>query len=227
MAQQSEHIDQKIKNLEELIIRMAGLAEEAVQKSISALMNNDKELAQKVMVNDQNINEMELEIENQGVTFIALYQPEAIDLRTVISILRMVNDIERIGDLAVNIARASLELDCKEDFTVLMDLPYLSHMVLGMYHDSLKAFTQQDLNLATETIKKDQEVNALCRQIFREMLVQTMQNPHKTSSYVQYLLISRHLERIGDHCKNIAEVSFFLCEGRNIKHQCRDRLDSL
>jgi phosphate transport system protein len=224
MTQQLEHLDYKLKELEEFIMSMAGLADQAVQKAVCALMNDDKELARKVMEDDQAINQLELEIERLGVTFIALYQPQAIDLRTVISILRMVNDIERIGDLAVNIARASLELNCKEDFSILMDLPYLSKMVLEMYHDALKAFTQQDLNLATSTIQKDQKVNDLCRQIFREMLVQMMQNPHKTSSCVQYLLISRHLERIGDHCKNIAEVTFFLSEGRNIKHQSRDIL---
>jgi phosphate transport system protein len=218
----SKHIDQELTLLQESLLRMAHLAEEALQKSVRALKENQKSLAEEVIRDDQKINELEVEIENSGVRFIALYQPEASDLRRVISILRMLNDIERIGDLAVNIARASLDLNGMEEDKLMVDLPFLAHRVSKLYLNALQSFIQEDLNLANVTIKEDKEVNKICNQIFKEMLAQMTQNPQKTSTYIQYLLISRHLERIGDHSKNIAELTHFLSEGENIKHRPKE-----
>jgi len=218
MQQRSEHINHELQQLQNKLLRMAALSKEAIENAVRTMKGDCAALAKSVIDGDQIINQLEVDIEQEGLKFIALYQPEAIDLRTVISILRMVTDIERIGDLAVNIARSSLELTCKDDFTQMLDLPYLADMVLSMYQDALHSFVDENIELAKKTIESDKNVNQLCNQFFRELIVHMMQNPQKISSYIQFLLVSRHLERVGDHCKNIAEVTYFITHGKNIKH---------
>jgi len=211
-------VSNAIKKIIEHILTMATLSTEAVQNSILALMNHDKDLAQKIIDKDEEINQLEVLVETESLRVMALYQPEAVDLRFIVGIMRMVTDIERIGDLAVNIAQAFCGMDFKLDLSMQVDLPYLAKLSIDMLNDSINALITRNSSLAESVIEKDDQVDALYNQIFRELLVSMMENPHSISHCVQYLLMSRHLERVGDHATNIAESIIFMLQGVNRKH---------
>lgn len=212
-----------IKKIKEQILTMITLSTEAIQNSIQALSNHDKVLSQQIMDNDVSINQLEIYIETESLRAMALYQPEAADLRFIVGVLRMVTDIERIGDLAVNIAKSVQGMDYMCDISMQVDLPYLAKLSLDMLNDAVDALVTGNIALAEKVIGMDDLVDQLYNQIFRELLVSMMENPLKISQCVQYLLVSRHLERVGDHATNIAESVIFILQGVNRKHYHKDQ----
>jgi len=212
--------------LKEHVVAMVALAIEANIKSIDAFLRHDIVLANQIIEEDCKINDLETYIELKGLKCLALYQPEASDLRFVVGVLRMVTDIERIGDLAVNIAesvkKTEPELKAPTDADAISDISFMSKMATSMVQDAINSVTSGEIDLAKSVIKRDEQVNEINRQIFRELLISMMEKPKKISSLIQYLLVSKNLERMADHATNIAESAIFILKGKNIKHHVID-----
>jgi phosphate transport system protein len=212
------HLDQELARLKEDLIRMAGLAETAIGQAIKSLVSRDAELARQVIASDEAINVLEVEVDDLCLRIMALYQPEARDLRFLAMALKINNDLERMGDQAVNIAERTLELLKEPLLKPLIDIPRMATIVQTMMKDSLDAFVRQDVELARSVCRRDDEVDRYDDQLFRELLTYMMEDPKAITRSVNLILISRHLERIADHATNIAEDVVYLVQGRSIKH---------
>ena len=197
---------------------MATLAEAAIGKAIRALLIRDVEMAEDVLRAEDAINKYELAIDERCLRMLALFQPEASDLRFIAMALKINNDLERIGDQAVNIAERSLELFKEPSLKPLIDIPYLGELVQQMLKHSVDAFVHHDTALARSVCQRDDEVDALDDQIFRELLTYMLQDPKAITRAVNLILVSRHLERVADHATNISEDVIYLVEGKQIKH---------
>ena len=212
------HLDLELAGLRDDLVRMAGLAEAAIGLAVKALVSRDAEMARQVIASDDAINTLEVEIDERCLRTMARYQPEAKDLRFLAMALKINNDLERMGDQAVNIAERTLELLKEPLLKPLIDLPRMAELAQRMVKDSLDAFVQQDVARAREVCRQDDQVDRLDDQIFRELLTYMMQDPRAITRAVNLILVSRHLERIADHATNIAEDVIYLTEGNTIKH---------
>ncbi|OGW90681.1 MAG: phosphate transport system regulatory protein PhoU [Omnitrophica bacterium RIFCSPHIGHO2_02_FULL_63_14] len=212
------HLDLELDGLRDDLVRMAGLAEAAIGLAVKALVSRDAEMARQVIASDDAINTLEVEIDERCLRTMARYQPEAKDLRFLAMALKINNDLERMGDQAVNIAERTLELLKEPLLKPLIDIPRMAELAQRMVKDSLDAFVQQDVARAREVCRQDDQVDRLDDQIFRELLTYMMQDPRAITRAVNLILVSRHLERIADHATNIAEDVIYLTEGKTIKH---------
>ncbi|PIQ84787.1 MAG: phosphate transport system regulatory protein PhoU [Candidatus Omnitrophica bacterium CG11_big_fil_rev_8_21_14_0_20_63_9] len=217
------HLDQELTQLKEALVRMAGLAEQSIGLSVKALVSRDAEMARQVIASDDAINQMEIEIDELCLRTLALYQPEAGDLRLIAMALKINNDLERMGDQAVNIAERTVELLKEPLLKPLIDIPRMAELAQRMVKDSLDAFVQLDPAKAKAVCEQDDAVDRYDDQIFRELLTYMMEDTKAITRSVNLILVSRHLERIADHATNIAEDVIYLVEGRNIKHHAQDR----
>ena len=217
------HIDVELARLKNELVRMAGLAEAAIGLAVKALVSRDAQVAQQVIASDDAVNTMELEVDELCLRIMALYQPEAKDLRFLAMALKINNDLERMGDQAVNIAERTLELLKEPLLKPLIDIPRMAQIAQAMVKDSLDAFVQQDVPRARAVCQRDDEVDRYDDQIFRELLTYMMQDPKAITRSVNLILVSRHLERIADHATNIAEDVIYLVEGKNIKHHAQEK----
>ena len=213
------HFQNELESLKGQLLSMASLVEEAIHRSIQALVERSQELAEEVISSDDAINMAEIKIDDFCLKLLALHQPAAIDLRFITSAMKINNDLERMGDQAVNIAERALELLKEPQLKPLIDLPRMAELAQKMVRDSLDAFVRQDPELARDVCRRDDEVDALNDQVFRELLTYMMQDPHTITRAVHLLLVGRHLERIADHATNIAEDVIYLVQGRTIKHR--------
>lgn len=212
-------LDQKIIELKEKLFAQAGLVEEMVAKSVRSLVEREESLAKDVIEKDEpKANDLEIEIEEYTVNVMALYQPEASNLRTVIMIIKINNDLERIGDHAVNIAERALYLIPRPKVKPLIDIPRMAALSIEMLKKSLDSFTRNDSDLAVRVCKMDSEVDALLDQITRELLTYVMSDSSTIDRALELILISRNLERIADLATNIAEDVIFMVKGKVIKH---------
>ncbi|MCD6081310.1 phosphate signaling complex protein PhoU [candidate division WOR-3 bacterium] len=212
-------ITEKIHELSKKVIEQAGMVEKMIKDSIDSLINRDREKAIKVIeIYEPRVNDTEIEIDEMVTNLIALYQPEAKHLRTILMILKMNNDLERIGDLAVNIAESSLFLMEKPPVKPLIDLPRMAEEVMLMLRNSILAFINEDTELAIEVCKHDDMVDALRDQIYRELITYMMSDPSTIERALHLMRISRNLERIADLATNICEDAIYTAEGKVIKH---------
>jgi phosphate transport system protein len=198
---------------------MASLVEEAIHRSIKALVDRDEELALLVLNSDDAINMAEIRIDDLCLKLVALHQPAAIDLRFIASAMKINTELERMGDQAVNIAERTIELLKEPLLKPLIDIPRMAELSQKMVKDSLDAFVRKDTELAREVCRRDDEVDAIDDQIFRELLTYMMEDPRTITRAVQLILVSRHLERISDHATNIAEDVIYMVQGKTIKHR--------
>ena len=212
------HIDQELDDLKGELVRMAGLAEAAIGLAVKALVTRDAEMARQVVASDEAINMLEIEIDERCLRAMALYQPEARDLRFLAMALKINSDLERMGDQGVNIAERTLELLKEPLLKPLIDIPRMAEIAQRMVKDSLDAFIRQDVELARAVCRQDDEVDRYDDQIFRELLTYMMEDPRAITRAVNLILVSRHLERIADHATNIAEDVVYLVQGKTIKH---------
>ena len=212
------HIDVELSQLKDDLVRMAGLAEAAIGRAVKALVSRDAGLARQVIASDDAVNTLEIEVDERCLRTMALYQPEARDLRFLAMALKINNDLERMGDQAVNIAERTLELLKEPPLKPLIDIPRMAEVAQQMVKASLDAFVRQDVELARSVCRRDDEVDRYDDQLFRELLTYMMQDPRAITRSVNLILVSRHLERIADHATNIAEDVIYLVEGRTIKH---------
>lgn len=216
------HVDVELRRLKDELVRMAGLAEAAIGLAVKALVSRDAEMARQVIASDDAINKLEIEIDELCLRTMALYQPEAKDLRLLAMGLKINNDLERMGDQAVNIAERTLELLKEPLLKPLIDIPRMAEVVQRMVKESLDAFVHQDVKRAKAVCEQDDEVDRYDDQMFRELLTYMMQDPRAITRSVSLILVSRHLERIADHATNIAEDVIYMVEGRNIKHHAQE-----
>lgn len=212
-------LTQKIVKLKEKLFSQAGLVEEMVTKSTRALVEKNESIAKEIIkIDEPKVNNLEMEIEEDAINLMALYQPEASDLRTIVMIIKINNDLERIGDHAVNIAERALDLISKPKIKPLIDIPRMAENTCKMLRESLNAFAKNESKLAIEVCENDSVVDALLDQITRELLTYMISDPSVIDRALNLILISRDLERIADLATNIAEDTIFVAKGNVIKH---------
>jgi phosphate transport system protein len=210
--------DEELQHLKDKLLKMGSLVEDAVKTSIQALLDRDNALAHKVIDNDRVINTLDVEIDEASIRLIALRQPKAGDLRFITTAMKITTDIERMGDLAVDIAERTLELNDEPMLKPYIDIPRMAEVARGMVKDSLDALVRGDAKLAMDVIKRDDEVDQLNLQVFNELLFFMIQDPHTVSRATRITYISKYLERIADHATNIAEMVIYYVEGKIIRH---------
>lgn len=217
------HFERDLAELKERLLWMASLAERAVHEAMQAVFEKEESRAKRVLDEEKNINEMQIEIDDRVVRLLALQQPMAADLRFILAASRINNDLERIGDQAVNIAQSALRILRHPQVKPYVDLPRMSELAEGMVRDSLNAVVQRDAELAKSVLARDDEVDHLRDQIFRELLTYMMENSAVIFPAFELILVAKNLERIGDHATNIAEDVIYMVAGRDVRHLAPDR----
>ena len=205
--------------LNKKLLEMASLVETMIAKSIKALREGNMILAQEVIRTDEQVNAMEIEIDNLCVKILALYQPEAKDLRTVTMIMKINNDLERIGDHASSISRMALFMADYPPLKPLVDIPKMAEKAMEMLRESLDAFIRRNAQLAVEVCQKDDEVDNYEPQIVRELITFIMSDPTTLNLALRYIYVARHIERVADLATNIAENAYYIATGEVLKHQ--------
>jgi len=213
------HFTEEMEALKGRLLIMGGLAEERLRAAVRALVDRNHELLAEVIAGDARIDELQMEIDDRCFTLLALYQPVAVDLRTIVSVLKINADLERVGDFAVNIGEAAQRYLRHPPVKPLIDLPRMGELALKMLREALDAFVTRDVALAQSVLRQDDWLDALKDQIFRELLTFMLGNPRTIEPAVDLILISRHLERVGDHATNIAEDVIFIVEARDVRHR--------
>jgi len=212
------HFEQELKALKENLLLMGGRAEGIVRKSIESLRRRDPILAQKVFEDDRAIDRLEIDIEESCLRLLALQQPLAGDLRFITAALKISNDLERVGDHAVNIAGGTVRLAGQPLLKPLVDIPRMADLAVGMLNEALDAFVRRDAESARRLVRRDDEVDDLNRQVFRELLSYMIEDPTTISRAMELILVARNLERVADLATNVAEEVVFIAEARIIKH---------
>ncbi|MEH7236027.1 phosphate signaling complex protein PhoU [Bacillus sp. JJ1562] len=209
-------LDKDLDRLKELLIEMVNLSKTAVGKSVQSLSEQNIEMAEKIIEEDAKINELEEQINNLIILLIAQQQPVASDLRTIIAGLKISNDVERIGDLAVNIAKSVIHIGDGPLIKPIVDIPKMADMALDMLNNVIKAYIEKDIELAITTAKTDDEVDALYGKILKELLELMPSKPDSFNQITQLSFVSRNIERIADHTTNMSEHIIYMVKGKNV-----------
>jgi len=212
------HFHEELEALKQTLLAMGGLVEDQIRRVMKALLERDDVMAQEVIERDRQVNTYDVEVDEQCVSLLALYQPAAGDLRFITTAMKIVTDLERIGDQAVNIAQRVLELNREPQLKPYIDLPRMAEQAQRMVKESLDAFVARDTALARQVCGEDSEVDLLKEQIFRELLIFMMEDPRTIPRAIRLILISRFMERVADHATNIAEMVVYLVEGKMVRH---------
>ena len=218
---QIPHFQEELDQLKARLLEMGGLAEERVRSAVRALVDRDHGLIEGVLTGDTPINQLHIEIDGRCVRLLALHQPMAVDLRFILSAVKINTDLERVGDLAINIAEAGLRYLSHPPVKALIDIPRMADIAQQMLRDALDAFVRRDTVLAQQVLDADDGLDALKTQVFRELLTYMLADPHTIEPSLDLILISRHLERIGDHATNVAEDVIFMVSARDVRHQAQ------
>jgi phosphate transport system protein len=217
------HFQEQLETLKESLLKMAALVEEAINDSVQSLVKRDSDLVQKTMELENRINAMDIEIEETCLTLLALRQPMAIDLRFITSAMKINTDLERMGDQAVNIAERAVSLNQEPPLKPYLDIPRMAEIVQSMVRDVLDSFVKRDSNLARSVCARDDLVDGLNQQVFRELLTFMISDPTTIQRAVHLMIVCRCLERIADHATNIAEDVIFVVDARVIKHHAEEK----
>ncbi|HZU25411.1 MAG TPA: phosphate signaling complex protein PhoU [Bryobacteraceae bacterium] len=213
------HFSLELEGLHERLLQMGGLVESAIRKSIRSLVDRDKNVADQVFQDEERINQLEIEIDNLGTRLLALHQPVARDLRFLTAALKINTDLERMGDLAVNITERALSLMALPPIKPLIDIPKMASLVEAMLLRSLDAFVKSDAEIARTVLFSDDEVDALRDAIYKELVTFMQQDSSNVQCAVDLMFVARDLERIADHATNIAEDVVYLVQGIDIRHR--------
>ncbi|HEV2104956.1 MAG TPA: phosphate signaling complex protein PhoU [Candidatus Eisenbacteria bacterium] len=214
--------EQQLEELQQRLLLMSGRAEAIIRKAVAALERRDAALAEEVFADDQAIDRMEIEVEERCIELLALQQPLATDLRRITSALKISNDLERVGDHAVNVAGCAQALLRGTHAPPLPELPALTEKAIGMLREALDAFVRRDAEAARRLVRRDDEVDELNRQLFATLMARMIRDPQQVEPSMTLVLVGRNLERIGDLATNIAEEVVFIAEARIIKHHAED-----
>ena len=212
------HFQEELEALQGRLLEMGGLAEERVSAAVQSLVSRDIAAIERVLYGDEPINALHVEIDNRCFKLLALHQPMATDLRAIVSAVKINTDLERVGDLAVNIAEAAKRYATHPPVKKLIDIPQMGDIAQEMLHDALDAFVRRDTVLAQAVLNEDDRLDGLKTQIFRELLDYMLKDPATVEPALDLILVSRHLERIGDHATNIAEDVIFMVSALDVRH---------
>ena len=213
------HFQEELEQLKTRLLEMGGLAEERVRLAVKGLVDRDHDLIDQVLVGgDEPVNRLHIEIDNRCFTLLALYQPMAADLRTIVAAVKINTDLERVGDLAVNIAQRSISMLGRPQLKPLVDVPHMSKTVESMVRKSLDAFVQRDEALARSVLLSDDEVDELKNSVYQELLGMLESGTAPAGTAFDLIFIAHNLERVADHATNIAEDVLFLIKGIDVRH---------
>jgi len=212
------HFETELQALRNQLLTMGGLVEERVHRAVQALIHRKEDDASRVIAQDDEINDLQMDIDDRCLKLLATQTPLAVDLRLITSAMKINADLERIGDQAVNIAESVLVLIPQPPLKPLIDIPRMATIAEKMIRDALDAFVKRDAGLARDVLRRDDEVDELKDQVFRELLTYMMADPGTIQRALSLILISRNLERIADHATNIAEDVIFIMEARDVRH---------
>lgn len=217
-----EHFAEQLEDLRRNLILLGGEVERQIQRAIEALIEADEKKAEEVIASDGEIDRMEMMVEEQAVQLLALQQPVAVDLRFLVAALKINNDLERIGDHAVNIAEGAQRLAGQRPFKPFIDIPYMAEVAMSMLKQSLDAFVNRDAELARRVIKKDDILDEKNVSIIRELLTYMAEHPSLITYCLELISVSKNLERVGDLATNICEDTIFIAEARWVKHHATE-----
>ncbi len=223
MERTQRHFEEKLDLISERILRMGGLVEEAIGRSIDSLVERDSALARKVIASDSDVDRVELQIDQLCMETLALQQPMARDLRLITTAMKISTDLERIADLAVNICERALELNEEPQLKPFIDVPIMADLAQQMVHGSLDAFVRRDARAARQVIAMDDGLDSRMEQIFRELLSYMIEDQRTISRALRLTFVAKYLERMGDQATNICEQVVFMVEGSVIKHPALTR----
>ena len=215
----AKHLEKELDRLKKLIYTLSARVDENLELAVKSFQESDIELAQKVMADDARIDELEIEVEEECLKALALYQPVAIDLRFIIAVMKMNNDLERIGDLAADIAKNGMHINQAPKPKVPLDLHQMSYLAKSIVRKALDALINIDTYLAREVIKDDDEINAMKAEMKAEIVEALKREPEHAESLITLLAITHRLERVGDHASNIAEDVIYMVEADIVRHQ--------
>lgn len=216
------HFQTELAALRNQLLRMGGVVEERVRRAVQSLVERREDDARQVIATDGEVNQLQIEIDDRCLRLLATQAPLAADLRLVTSAMKINADLERVGDLAVNIAENALTLIPLPPLKPLIDIPRMAAVAQGMVRDALDAFVRRDAVLAREVLSRDDQVDDLKDQVFRELLTYMMADPGTIQRALALILVSRHLERIADHATNVAEDVIFIAEAKDVRHHAQD-----
>ncbi len=210
--------DEELMRLKEKVLKMGSMVENAIKDSVRALVDRDNQLARTIIENDHQINTLDSEIDEECIKLIALMQPKAGDLRFITTAMKITTDLERMGDMAANIAERALELNEEPLLKPYIDIPRMREIAQGMTRDVLDAFVKGDKKLAMDVIMRDDEVDDLRNEILKELVFFMVQDPSTVTRAMKIIFVAHYLERIADHATNIAEMVIYLVVGKLIRH---------
>jgi phosphate transport system protein len=216
------HFQEELEQLKARLLEMGGLAEEQVRLAVKGLVERDRDLIARALVGDGPLNALHIEVDNRCFMLLALYQPMAVDLRAIVAAVKINTDLERVGDLAINIAEAARQYVGHPPVKKLIDIPRMASIAQSMLRDALDAFVRRDTELAQRVLNEDDALDALKTQIFRELLTYMLQDPATIEPSLDLILVSRHLERIGDHATNVAEDVIFMVLAKDVRHHAAE-----
>ena len=220
------HFLHELGALKERLLAMGALAEDRVRTAMQGLVERDGQLIDDVLNGDMPLNEMHIEIDDLCLKLLALHSPMAADLRAVMAAIKINSDLERVGDMAVNIGEAARRYTTHPPVKKLIDIPRMATLAQSMLRDALDSYVRGDMELAQHVLDEDDILDSLKTQVFRELLTYMLQDPATIEPALDLILISRHLERIGDHATNVAEDVIFMVSGRDVRHHAADHQTS-
>ena len=213
------HFQDELEHLKARLLEMGGLAEDRLRLAVRALTERDLTLVDRVLTGDAAINQLHIEVDDRCFKLLALHQPMAVDLRAIVSAVKINTDLERVGDLAVNIGEAAARYLEHPPVKELIDIPRMADIAQEMLRDALDSYVRRDLPLAQQVLDRDDELDLLKTHVFRELLTHMLRNQATIEPSLDLILISRHLERVGDHATNVAEDVIFMVSARDVRHQ--------
>ena len=213
------HFQEELDELKRRLLEMGGLAEDRLQLSIKGIVDRDLAVIDWVLGGDSDINKLHVEIDDRCVKLLALHQPMAVDLRSIVAAVKINTDLERVGDLAVNITEAGHRYIQHPPVKELIDIPRMATLAQTMLRDALDSFVRRDLDLAHSVLTADDRLDTLKSQVFRDLLAYMLNDQSTIEAAIDLILISRHLERVGDHATNIAEDVIFMVTAKDVRHQ--------
>lgn len=216
------HFDSELQNLKNRLVEMADRVEAMIKYAVEGLKDRNEEFLQRVFETEKKVNLFQVENDDIALKLIALHQPAASDLRLLVTAIKISSDLERIGDQAVNISERAMDLLQEPPLKPLIDIPRMAEIVQGMVKDAITAFIKGDSQLAHQVCERDDRVDDLNDQIFRELLTYMMQDTKNVPRALKLLLVGRHLERIADHATNIGEEVYYIVEGKDIRHHIQN-----
>ena len=212
------HFQEDLDLLKARLLEMGGLAEERVREAIHGLMDREPAAIEAVLTGDEPINDLHMEVDDRCFKLLALHQPMAADLRVIVAAVKINTDLERVGDLAVNIAEAAKRYSTHPPVKKVIDIPRMADIAQAMLRDALDAYVNRDVALAQRVLNEDDTLDSLKTLIFRELLTIMLNDPSTIEGALDLILVSRHLERIGDHATNVAEDVIFMVSARDVRH---------